>query len=38
MPLSVVGNLRISQVANPEKGCVMEFPAELVRLNRDLGR
>jgi len=38
MLLSVVGNLRISQVVNPEKGCVMEFPAGFVRLNRDLGR
>ena len=26
MLLSLVGNLRISQVVNPLKGCVMEFP------------
>lgn len=26
MLLSLVGNLRISQVVNPRKGCIMEFP------------
>ena len=26
MLLSVMGNLRITQVVNPEKGCMMEFP------------
>ena len=26
MILSVMGNLRINQVVNPEKGCMMEFP------------
>ena len=26
MLLSLVGNLRISQVVNPKKGCIMEFP------------
>lgn len=26
MMLSLVGNLRISQVVNPKKGCIMEFP------------
>ena len=26
MLLSLKGNLRISQVVNPHKGCIMEFP------------
>lgn len=26
MLLSLVGNLRISQIVNPQKGCMMEFP------------
>ena len=29
MLLSLAGNLRISQVVNPEKGCIMEFPIGL---------
>ena len=29
MLLSLAGNLRISQVVNPAKGCIMEFPIGL---------
>jgi amidase len=29
MLLSMAGNLRISQVVNPAKGCIMEFPVSL---------
>ena len=29
MLLSLAGKLRISQVVNPAKGCVMEFPVGL---------
>jgi amidase len=29
--LSLAGNLRISQVVNPEKGCIMEFPSGLAK-------
>jgi amidase len=29
--LSVAGNLRISQVVNPAKGCIMEFPIGLAK-------
>jgi len=32
MLLSVVGHLRISQVVNPEKGCIMELPRAFVDL------
>ena len=28
MMISLVANLRISQVVNPKKGCIMEFPTE----------
>ncbi len=31
MLLSLAGNLRISQVVNPEKGCIMEFPIGLAK-------
>ncbi|RQD69103.1 MAG: acetamidase [Tindallia sp. MSAO_Bac2] len=31
MLLSLAGNLRISQVVNPEKGCIMEFPVGLAK-------
>jgi amidase len=31
MLLSLVGNLRISQVVNPSKGCIMEFPIGLAK-------
>lgn len=31
MLLSLVGNLRISQIVNPKKGCVMEFPKKYLR-------
>ena len=31
MLLSLAGNLRISQVVNPRKGCVMEFPIGLAK-------
>lgn len=31
MLLSLQGNLRISQIVNPLKGCVMELPRELLR-------
>ena len=31
MLLSMVGNLRISQVVNPQKGCMMEFPLSVLR-------
>ncbi|TXT41730.1 MAG: amidase [Spirochaetes bacterium] len=30
MLLSLAGNLRISQIVNPSKGCVMEFPRFLI--------
>lgn len=30
--LSLMGNLRISQVVNPKKGCVMEFPRNVAGL------
>ena len=29
MLLSLAGNLRISQIVNPAKGCIMEFPRGL---------
>ena len=29
MPLSLKGNLCISQIVNPAKGCMMEFPIGL---------
>lgn len=31
MLLSLAGNLRISQVVNPHKGCIMEFPVGLAK-------
>lgn len=31
MLLSLAGNLRISQVVNPDKGCIMEFPITLAK-------
>jgi amidase len=31
MLLSLAGNLRISQVVNPRKGCIMEFPIGLAK-------
>lgn len=31
MLLSLAGNLRISQVVNPSKGCIMEFPIGLAK-------
>ena len=31
MLLSLKGNLRITQVVNPKKGCMMEFPMEVLR-------
>jgi len=31
MILSLKGNLRITQVVNPKKGCMMEFPLEVLR-------
>lgn len=31
MLLSLAGNLRISQVVNPAKGCIMDFPVGLAR-------
>lgn len=31
MLLSLVGNLRISQLVNPSKGCIMEFPIALAK-------
>jgi amidase len=31
MLLSLAGNLRISQVVNPRKGCIMEFPVGLAK-------
>ena len=34
MLLSLVGNLRVSQVVNPRKGCVMEFPEKHFEANR----
>lgn len=33
--LSLVGNLRISQIVNPAKGCIMEFPVGLAKENFD---
>lgn len=33
MLLSLAGNLRISQVVNPAKGCIMEFPIDLAKEN-----
>ena len=31
MLLSLAGNLRISQVVNPAKGCIMELPRGLAK-------
>jgi len=31
MILSLKGNLRITQVVNPKKGCMMEFPLDVLR-------
>jgi len=31
MILSLKGNLRITQVVNPKKGCMMEFPLDMLR-------
>lgn len=31
MLLSLKGNLRITQVVNPKKGCMMEFPMDMLR-------
>ncbi|MEA4919868.1 MAG: acetamidase/formamidase family protein [Clostridiaceae bacterium] len=33
MLLSLKGNLRISQVVNPAKGCIMDFPKDLILLD-----
>lgn len=33
MLLSLQGNLRISQVVNPKKGCIMEFPKGLIPID-----
>ncbi len=33
MFLSLAGNLRISQVVNPQKGCIMELPKQHLRLS-----
>ncbi len=34
MLLSLVGNLRISQVVNPLKGCIMEFPKKYLKIKK----
>ena len=36
MLLSLVGNLRISQVVNPKKGCIMELPLNVVALQPEM--
>ncbi len=33
MLLSLQGNLRISQVVNPKKGCIMDFPRDLLPID-----
>ena len=33
MMLSLVGDLRISQVVNPKKGCIMQFPKQYMKLS-----
>lgn len=33
MLLSLCGNLRISQVVNPQKGCIMAFPKNILRID-----